>query len=214
MNPTIDLQDLLRSAYATFAAYQAPNVHAGHVQGHVMYTPQDNTCVISCAGSNDLADWGDNFNFFHRKYLGEGGAARVAAGFFGHASIFSNLALDEMAKQGVPDDAKLRFQGHSLGGVVIHLAICETPRFNRLGAEAITFAAPKAGNQGWVNHFNAKCRVRLLRVVRDGDPVPGMPPGSPWWRHVGMEFRTPAVHGGFDHPLSAYIASISAMIQG
>ena len=213
MNPLVDLQSLLQSAYLVRAAYDAGNVKAGHTQGHVAYYPADNTCVVSFAGSNDRHDWGDNFNFFHRKYVGDRGAARVSAGFYGHAETLALAVLDEMKKQNVPDDAKIKFQGHSLGGVAIHIAICETPRFNRLGNEAITFAAPKAGNQGWVNHFNARCRVRLLRVVRDGDPVPNMPPLSPWWRHVGMEYRTPAVTKGFDHPLDSYIASILAAIQ-
>ena len=79
MNPAVDLQSLLQSAYLVRAAYDLPSIRAGHTQGHVAYYPADNTCVVSFAGSNDRHDWGDNFNFFHRKYLGDRGAARVSA---------------------------------------------------------------------------------------------------------------------------------------
>ncbi len=214
MNPAVDLQDLLQAAYLVKAAYLQPNLPAGNTQGIVSYDRAANHVTVTCAGSNDRQDWGQNFNFFNRHFLDDRGAARVAKGFWNHACTFGMAVLGRFKEIGVPDDATIEFQGHSLGGVAITLAVCETPRFNRPENSMITFGAPKGGNQGWVNHFNARCRVRLLRVVREGDPVPNLPPLSPWWRHVGMEFRTPAVTGGFNHPLDSYIASILALIQG
>ncbi len=85
-------------------------------------------------------------------------------------------ALEEVLLSAVPGD-EVVFTGHSLGGAMaVHAFIKFRQSRPKVKSLLVTFAAPRAGDEDWVEAFGEKKKPEdYIHIVNRGDPVPQVP---------------------------------------
>lgn len=108
------------------------------------------------------------------------------------------MSIAESVRLGVQtyleDGMRVTFVGHSLGGALATLALCDlvqqgivtVPR-----SRLVTFGSPRVGNAAWTLYFQTRFSPISTRVVNKRDVVPHLPPLNPvipyfqvtreWW---------------------------------
>ena len=93
--------------------------------------------------------------------------AKVHQGFYSSA-LNLKLAIDkELAGANM-----VTYVGHSAGGSIANILAASSPAQN---VRAITFEAPRTGDEKFANLLRKKTQGQLARFELDGDPVPGLP---------------------------------------
>lgn len=105
------------------------------------------------------------------------------------------LSIAHILRLWAPPGKRLFLCGHSLGGMLAVLAAAKLERERRPVAGVATFGQPRVGSK----RFNASVSAPWLRVVRDNDPAPLLPPAGwlpPRYAHGG---RLAWLSGGAVH---------------
>uniref|UniRef100_A0A0D3HWQ2 Fungal lipase-type domain-containing protein n=1 Tax=Oryza barthii TaxID=65489 RepID=A0A0D3HWQ2_9ORYZ len=83
---------------------------------------------------------------------------------------------------------RVTMTGHSLGGALAlmsaHDAAAALARYDHVQVRAVTFGAPRVGDEVFRNALE-NSNVKVVRVVVDKDPVPSMPPPNIGFVDVG-----------------------------
>jgi predicted lipase len=169
---------------------------------------------VSFRGTQDLADWLQDFDAFPEDYAPIGGFGQVHDGFqdvyqLVRGSIAANLAA---ACAGCD---QILVTGHSLGAALCVLAAPDIFRNmppNTIEPRLITFAGPRVGLSDFATAFNSVIES-CFRVVNFLDIVPHVPPVP--YVHVGAEIAVDS--GGtidviWRHSLDAYRDGLTALI--
>lgn len=140
-----------------------------------------NQIILAFRGSQQLADWGTNFNFKMRPFkVAMSGAqvpsGRVHAGFQGawesiEAKVL--LYLRDWCKPGKP--YHLWVTGHSLGGALAALAGISLHYQGYTVSGLYTFGQPRVGDWEFARKVNAEIGDRVFRYVNNNDVVPLIP---------------------------------------
>ncbi len=150
---------------------QAAPFDCGPISGFVGY--DDQRCVLSFAGTHDLAGWLDDVNctlVSQPQYPG-----RVHGGF---ACALESVwpSIESL----LPCARPLYVTGHSLGGALASLAQWRLTTQGWIVQACITFGEPRVGDAAWASAN----QLPHWRVVHDCDPVPRVP-FAPLYHHIG-----------------------------
>lgn len=118
---------------------------------------------------------------------------RVHRGFF---ETYSSIQADvrKAVKANYKEGLWVTFTGHSLGGALATLALCDLVENGLVpvqNSRLITFGSPRIGNATWASYFQKRFASVSTRVVHQRDVVPHLPPMNPvipyfqvareWW---------------------------------
>jgi hypothetical protein len=105
---------------------------------------------------------------------------QVHQGFLTSLNSLWPAVRDEVTKQlpGVAPAGQLFITGHSKGGGIAPLAALRFRTEAAVTARVVTFAAPRAGNQAFVDAYNAL--FDHTRYEYADDMVPHLPPSAPF----------------------------------
>jgi hypothetical protein len=117
-----------------------------------------------------MRDWIDNFNV-KLDTNGLGLPGRVHRGFAKQLEIVWPRISEYLKSH----DSPLYVTGHSQGGAIAVLATKLLEREGHRVLGTVTFGAPRAGDQRFVNSLNTD----ILRVEYASDPIPWVPPRVP-----------------------------------
>lgn len=151
---------------------------------------------VAIEGSDELADWRRNFEFFLTstdEHLGFGTYARELMG--------------QMLAAGIHLDATkpLILCGHSLGGAVATIIAAQLQDHLPL-IELVTFGSPRPGGR----RFRERLRVPHHRYVHADDVVPKLPAAVLGFRHTAPALQLEPSHPGHllkgvkDHDMHIY----------
>jgi hypothetical protein len=132
-----------------------------------------------------LRDWANNFVADPVDFKANSGATvvvpgKVHRGFAGSVQTLFDKGLVQALKQRLSayPGAPLYVTGHSKGGAMAYLGAVCLQRMHQINpAAVITFAAPRVGDQTFVNAYNAS-GINSLRYEFQDDIVPNLPPSN------------------------------------
>jgi hypothetical protein len=130
-----------------------------------------------------LLDWANDLNA--RPVPGDGLSGEVHAGFLESVDSLWPVVRAEVKKQltQAGPATPLFITGHSKGGGMAPLAAIRFRNQEALSARVITFAAPKSGNKGFADAYNAV--MTHTRYEFAEDVVPHLPPSAPFLTMLG-----------------------------
>ncbi|MDT5319685.1 MAG: triacylglycerol lipase [Mycobacterium sp.] len=172
------------------------------------------TAFVSFRGTQDLADWLQDFDAVPENYAPIAGFGQVHDGFQDvYQLVRGNIAAN--LTTACADCDQILVTGHSLGAALAVLAapdiVSKMPP-NTIEPRLITFAGPRVGLPDFATAFNAAIES-CFRVVNFLDIVPHVPPAP--YVHVGAEIDVDS-GGPIDvidrHSLDAYRAGLTAFI--
>ncbi|MGA1529186.1 MAG: alpha/beta fold hydrolase [Kiritimatiellia bacterium] len=147
------------------------NTHAGLWLGR-------DAVYVAFRGSNDQADWRENFQFGSLPH----GWGRVHGGFARALERVVYEMLACIAKTSAARAKPVWLTGHSLGGA---LAVLMASKCHMAGLPLgglYTFGAPQTGDRSFVRAFNRAFADQSWRLVNEGDFVPRLL--APRYQHV------------------------------
>ncbi|CAM9908733.1 unnamed protein product, partial [Heterosigma akashiwo] len=157
-------------------------IENGHAQAY--FFEDSASIVLAFRGSDNAADWDDNFKNKFRTEPCSDTHGCVHAGFKRHLDLIWDEIVTEI-NSGARQEKRLWICGHSLGGALATLAASRfTTLFDRPVASCFTYGAPRVGNYQWASAQ----RFRLYRIVNKNDFVPTVPWPVTGWRHYGVEW--------------------------
>jgi len=133
------------------------------------------TLPIDQPGLDTLLDWLNDFNAL--PVAGSGLPGHVHQGFLGSLENLWGGARDEVKKQraAAGDAVPVLVTGHSKGGGLAPLAAWRLAAGEGFDVQAVTFAAPRAGNADFADSYNSR-RIPHIRFEYADDIVPHLPP--------------------------------------
>jgi predicted lipase len=171
-------------------------------QGFAGYNPSRNEIVVSFRGSQNLANWYDNIDYFQKQYPGGPAGANIHIGFYDSYMTMSSQVLSAVSKltQQHPT-ATIILTGHSLGAAQSTFAAMDI-KLNLKPSNPMkvyNYGSPRTGNQAFTDFvYNYFPDGTFWRVVHKADPVPHLPLTGMGFNHAGNE----AFYNDDSHPLS------------
>lgn len=167
---SLSVMDAAQRAYLSYKAPKKLGAVAYKIGNVLAYLQADKTLVI--VGTNDRADWRDNFDIWAVKGSYHGAmnppvpAAKWHSGFLWHARqvVYAMTLYKQKPKYVV---------GHSLGGAAAQIVA------SHYQIPGITFGAPKAMFGATLAHHT------FLNVIYEKDLVPDWPETSGNYQRIG-----------------------------
>jgi pimeloyl-ACP methyl ester carboxylesterase len=183
----VNSREVQVAADLALAVYQDPLDWSVHTEGDTVW--------IAIEGSDELADWRRNFEFFMTstdEHLGFGSYARELM-----AQMWASGVVLDPAKKTI-------LCGHSLGGAVATIMATELQNHLPL-LELVTFGSPRPGGK----RLGKRLKVPHHRYVHRDDIVPHMPSNLLGFRHTTHAVMLEAWDGNLrrgisDHDMGAY----------
>jgi hypothetical protein len=136
-----------------------------------------------------IQDWGNDFIAEPVDFKANQGSTVVAPGkvhkgFRDSVNSLFDQKLVQCIKQRLDAHAhagaRLFVTGHSKGGAMAYLGALRLQRMHQITpAAVVTFAAPRPGDQSFVNAYN-NAGINSLRFEFQDDIVPNLPPSNIW----------------------------------
>jgi triacylglycerol lipase len=152
---------------------------------HARVETVDGTTVVAFRGTANFRDW-----------LTDAECVRESHVHSGFKRAFDSIAIDLLdALKDVPEEGRIFFTGHSLGGAQAVLASWAfASHYPRL--EVYTFGQPRVGDAYFASQCKEKFGARHFRFVNQEDIVPRVPGYLMGYRHSGQEIFFPSLGGG------------------
>jgi len=145
----------------------------------------DGVTVFTIVGSNELKDWVRNFSAIPSE---TDNGNKVHLGFY-MAYIACMPFFDR------PIDGPIIVQGHSQGGAVAQALAMMLFRKDYQVDGVLLWAAPRYGNATFKKNYDLALADKTLHIIRQGDPVPWVPPYSCGYRRVGGDMHYWTIDG-------------------
>lgn len=154
---------------------------------------RDGMRIVAFRGTQEANDWMTNLLDTTTPGAPHGLPGWVHAGYAGALSGAWAALSKALADVGRPE-APLLVTGHSLGGALATLFVTRLAREGKPATLAVTFAAPRVGDENFAKEARILLDGKLQRVVNEDDVVPRIPaaasaaeesarlshPNSPW----------------------------------
>ncbi|KAI8472865.1 MAG: Alpha/Beta hydrolase protein [Monoraphidium minutum] len=155
-------------------------------EAHALVAATPRAVFVAFRGTSTTEGWGTNVKVTpYRIASGHGGRVlQVHSGFLtSFTSIYAGVAL-EVAKAlehvvDAPASARVYVVGHSLGGAHALLTALALSDNGATVGGVWAFAAPKVGNQDFVDEYMRRFGDVTFRYVHGLDVVPTLPPNIP-----------------------------------
>lgn len=153
--------------FETIATFEADDT-----QG--FYGSKGNIGVLVFRGTESFGDWISNIQIVTktRPY------GRVHSGFYKAYREVRPQVNDILSGENL---IQLYCSGHSLGGALATVAICELNDIDVPNLGGYTYGQPRTGKSDFRNKFNTSHAHSFFRIFNKKDIVPRVPPG---YRHV------------------------------
>ena len=160
---------------------------SGSNLGYVAYNPNSDLVFMSFAGTHDLENWLQDFDFFKINYARCDGC-EVHGGFVGaYENLKDDIIGSYMSLVQKYSTARRAIIGHSLGAGMATLALLDLSETIEID-DFYTFGSPRVGNQNFADYFNQKNPKTLkVRITHNRDAVPHLPFDFLGFRHIDRE---------------------------
>lgn len=144
--------------------------------------------IVAFRGSNNMANWISNFDYFMEPYKGSD-TMKVHTGFFADYDLVSPLVINAVRTltQAHPS-ATILYTGHSLGAALVTFAAVDV--MEQLDPTNpvmfYSYGSPRTGNQAFTDHVMT-LYPDYFRVVHYTDIVPHLPMTEFGFNHAGNE---------------------------
>ncbi len=132
-------------------------------------------------GTDEIADWADNLNFFSEKVL----FGRFHRGFWNAVENVWDDLFDCYLKLKAINHKPLFITGHSLGGAMATIAAARMIHKDLPFTSVYTFGQPRAVERDAVVYFNVEAKERFFRFQNNNDIVTRIPSRLMGYSHVG-----------------------------
>lgn len=152
-----------------------------------------------------LNDLKTNLNFrMMRSAIFNDKSIELHNGFERRYLISRNILKKKIEKY-FPNQRKIVSIGHSLGGALAGICAADLSVSLNLECSTVTLAAPKIGNQSFLDLFTNRTE-NSTRILINDDPVTALP-CFPWYKHG--QTKTVEINGPFwnmaNHPIEVYV---------
>lgn len=165
--------------------------------------------ILAIRGTQTTGEWIQNSRFLPSKFDHVPAGGWVHRGFERQWNIVRSTVF--VALSMIPDGSDVTICGHSLGGAMAALGIMDIATNlaeRKFALSLFTVGSPRPGTWAFGRQFE-KTVARALRVVNEGDPVPGVPTVWLGYSHVGSKMEVKGGGEGFEaHSLDSYIEGI------